>query len=613
MVPSDLDNTLHYIPSGVSTKVRADRLKEINKRDRKAGMANTGNVLFLVLLTVFISRPLPAAKECTFESLTRGCSLFDPERGDRILLPDGTFIPNFSAMLKVKADRRLAQEQMKTIEKVEEERAKLTQLKFETTQILDSVPVQRLQPFFKLYFIDNFLPVLTVLFNDNATQLKTIRFLWPPEGPRDVQAIPIESFRSRILGFFSAEQIDRLKAITLQAVRLTQENIAGLDKPIFRDMKYVTQARQVYIKKMAEFAKHRIIELIRQNRTAEQLSFAERQAVIRVETVKFTSPSSPVLSQNPFCAKPVPNAFYDRATHSINVCPNFYNFPDSTILSVVAHEIAHTIDPCFSQFPTYKIQWRKLAELEKTTKSRSEMVGDNDRYLLYTMLKKLPEGTELTGTSFPLYVSTAAISYFEKRGVLENQALAVPFAQYVLKDVYDCLKTGDGGGFRGHEVENIRRVASEVAQVRTQFREPTYDPKSDEQAIVDAFSKYPECVGIDRYSQMGEATSDWLAARVLGDFLVGMSLESEIERLGPVAYFGNLVCMERFRLKTESAGGLGAVLQSAKNDYLSSMEAHPGSRDRIEKIYLRDDQIRNALGCTASEVKACEHKLGSRG
>jgi len=88
---------------------------------------------------------------------------------------------------------------------------------------------------------------------------------------------------------------------------------------------------------------------------------------------------------------------------------------------------------------------------------------------------------------------------------------------------------------------------------------------------------------------------------------VAMRLETSFERLGPLAYFGNLVCMERYRISHDGDGSIADVIRAAQRDYAMHLEAHPGSRDRIEKIFLADKNIRAALGCGRPGPKVCEH------
>ncbi len=44
------------------------------------------------------------------------------------------------------------------------------------------------------------------------------------------------------------------------------------------------------------------------------------------------------------------NAAYDPITHSIHICKEILNYPEATLVAVIAHELSHSIDPCLLQF-----------------------------------------------------------------------------------------------------------------------------------------------------------------------------------------------------------------------------------------------------------------------
>lgn len=552
------------------------------------------------VLLFLLANIASGAEACSFESLTRSCAVFEGPQ-EKMELSDGTFIPNFLALLKKAESRKIAG--IEENEKEKEERTKYWQIKYRLSQLLDTLPKEKLHPLFKIHVIENLLPVMVVLYAKEVPDEKEFQFLWPPDNPQRISSHKVGDFRKSLFSLFSKAQIDSLTALAQESFNLVRSRTGSVQSDVIGEMRSVTQQRQTYVLKLADFVKERIKELITQGRGWRLLSPAEKQALGRIQSVQFTKPDDERLWMSPYCSGILPNAYYDRATHSINLCLGFYHFPDSTLVSVIAHEMAHTIDPCLSQFPIYRVDWAKFAAEEKAGG------GGADRRRMIQILREIPQGTEVTSHLLDLESTPEVVRFFEKRGVLKRMHEGVPYKEAVFSDVYACLKSERGGGFSSVNPKKLQPLVREVAKYRSEIREPAYDPAFDEKHILKTLSIHPECVALDRYSQLGEAFSDWVAARVVGEFLTEIKLQSDLERLGPFAYFGNLVCAERHRLKARNQQSVGAILRDVKEDYAKLLDEHPASRSRIDKIYLKDPNIRRALNCPAIKDRPCEHRV----
>ena len=101
-------------------------------------------------------------------------------------------------------------------------------------------------------------------------------------------------------------------------------------------------------------------------------------------------------------------------------------------------------------------------------------------------------------------------------------------------------------------------------------------------------------------------SSDWFAAKVLGDYLSGNFLKTQNERLAMVAILAGEVCWKRHQAKSHPNLSNLEILEQLSREQLWNGDAHPASKMRIEKIIFGEPNIRNALGCVPQRDLACE-------
>lgn len=74
------------------------------------------------------------------------------------------------------------------------------------------------------------------------------------------------------------------------------------------------------------------------------------------------------------------NAAYDPVSHSISVCKEILNYPETTLVAVLAHELSHGIDPCMLQFTFSRISGGNPFFTRET------VFNPNDLLSAYTMI-----------------------------------------------------------------------------------------------------------------------------------------------------------------------------------------------------------------------------------
>jgi len=299
--------------------------------------------------------------------------------------------------------------------------------------------------------------------------------------------------------------------------------------------------------------------------------------------------------------------------NSINICPNFMNAPDESLLGVIAHEIAHSVDPCNSQFGLQEMNKEKIKGLidPATGVGKADQGLSEPEKMAVSALEDFSmDGAGKTAFPLDLVFGAKTKSKLIDLGVLSEFADPVKPESNPFKGVLACLVSEAGGGFRDVAKDEIDKLVSEVTETRSEQRGAGYDAAADAEKIRTAFGMYPGCVGVEDHSQLGEVFSDWVAADVVGDYLEGQSLVTDEDRLKPMGFFASIACKIRHDASYDSSdrhSTPGAVITSALSDFYRASDPHPSPIKRLNDILLRNDKVRKAIGCTDQKTgNACE-------
>jgi hypothetical protein len=561
---------------------------------------------------------------CTLDELTNKCEFFKPGAPPIIEVDSGkTFIPNFAAIdLSKELGKQAARRQEKMDALKKDTTSALRDIQWEATELLyKSDPNHVISRYAKQHLVSNLI--------NNAPLFKSppgrgkIEVMWPMLKPGNVRAVDIQEVHAELKTRVGDETLKHLYDLSQKAKTLledTEEEIDAINTapdepptdPVLKRLWTVNPGRVDEVKNLFAFAKKAVIARIIGNTPMSNLSTGQRSALEKVKTVKLDPTPLDALRKDSNCRPGSPNAFYFALSHQVTICPEFYNFPDETILAVLGHELMHPIDPCNSAFPTYEVD--RAAIFSKGFESgvpKPEITSSRGKGLVLDAL--FASGTSgYTAYPFPFEdVSTKDLAYFEKHGMIKKVSDRIERSDYPFADVYDCLTNPKGAAYEGFNAEKAMLTAQRVATLRKE-KSPKVDLEKSKKDILKILSKYPDCDATTRHSKVNEGMSDWMGANVVADYLssTGKKLKTPGERLAPISFFAMYSCIERDEMETsmKNARTDGARLKTVWEHYdLWAKDPHSTSGKRVEDLFISNPEIRSAWGCMDKTEPVCKH------
>ena len=138
---------------------------------------------------------------------------------------------------------------------------------------------------------------------------------------------------------------------------LTDAKAAGGQKALLANQDLLKQ-RTIDGFKIFQETQNEIIEYLESKRNETNVTKIER-AIDRVKTIKFKAPR---LTESLVKICTSPNAFYDSNDHSMSLCPQFLDFPATTIKETFAHELSHSFDSCNLSGEKYQVKGPQIVE-----------------------------------------------------------------------------------------------------------------------------------------------------------------------------------------------------------------------------------------------------------
>lgn len=562
-------------------------------------------------LAVALFSQAGTAPLCSFEALTNNCRMFE---GDPIKFPDGTSLPSITERSPALA-AQLASSGAESSPS-QEASLQLAQREWEARldllELLNQVDKYRLSRQAVLYF-SNHPEILDLIFSDDRQDGEQV-VPWPMDGRaelngvislRRVKTAEIRRYLERNLPAHIREQARKAaRQYTELSPRYpsTSDFRAGEPGTIASQERNISRVEAVFAR-----ARARVEEILLGGRPEQSLTEGERGQLEKIRGLRLRFP--PLNSGS--CQGILGNAYYFSADNTVNVCPQLLNHPEASLATVLGHEVGHAVDPCNSQFGYWQIN-RDLAKRLNPTRPPPEVAGSRSRSLILAAAVGIGRTADGDRTALPFEIlanSSDDLKYFESLGLLKSIAPGIPFGSYPLSDVYKCLTSSPGGGFREVTMEDMSRMATEVTRYRSEIFGSDYDLANDHQRIIETFSRYPQCTGSAKASQMGEAISDWFGAEVLADFLQSKSLTSQNDKIAGIGFFAAQVCLDR-KQQTVPVGPDIEVMNAALRDWRAYKGEHPPSVRRINEVILRHPAIRQALGCKPGDPN-CKHHSGA--
>ncbi|MBI4405573.1 MAG: hypothetical protein HY537_15530 [Deltaproteobacteria bacterium] len=361
---------------------------------------------------------------------------------------------------------------------------------------------------------------------------------------------------------------------------------------------------QERLESLVQRTKRSITLLVTGGRDRTHWSEPEKRLVAKIDSVHVTAMSS--LVSHEACSGTLPNAFYSPASHSINICPKFMDFPEATLVAVIGHEMGHSIDPCGSQCSVYNVD---LERLEKAEGRKPDSRDDPEIASLVKFLsiesKQQEKGKSFrfalpTELMFGKDALTQAVSP-EEFGLLHLASAGVSPVEYPLEEVMKCLNSARGGDFRRQTDKEQRQIAGNIA--KEIVRETGGDVNRIAERIFDRFRSHPECTFFGKASRLGEAMADWIGAEAMGDYLLerqreGNGMNAPMARLETIAFFANIICAENSKAQKPSEK---KAVEALFKTYARLSDPHPASLSRVDNVFLRNSKVRKALGCSPDD------------
>lgn len=329
-------------------------------------------------------------------------------------------------------------------------------------------------------------------------------------------------------------------------------------------------------------AKKRILRIIESKRDKKNSSDIDN-LIERISSLKVLK--AEVKSAGGSCDGP--NAFYSNSNHSIEVCPDFLELPEASLLEVLGHELGHSVDPCISQFDLVK-------------------EGPSS----YTAVLDLFENAD---------ESKKKSRSVSRNGILSN---SYPFAKTVA-----CLSSPDAGRVRAVTSQLVngvqRRVRSYIeSQKKLGVREEAESVRNAKQfskeikqrpGLIACSSRFTT----DRAAQVTESFSDWIASEIINAEI----MEAPANKKKEIAFESTLSFMEKCgSLEVDTDGRFAAVkkdfsacAKSIGDEVNGDVSGRWASKylpanDRVDRIFFAQPAIRQYSGCAnkSAGVRKCE-------
>lgn len=350
------------------------------------------------------------------------------------------------------------------------------------------------------------------------------------------------------------------------------EESAGGKKAFAHHLETLHQA-QDRAEKIFEATRADLLSYLKKIRTAVNASQVDNM-IARTKAVKLTYPPMRGSLRDLISAGcDSPNAWYSASDHSVIICPQFLNYPESSLVWTLAHELSHAFDPChlaidFSKQGAIFPDW--MDDFASSQKKEFPAVASAKNP--FNNVLKCLQGKNSTGVAIP---SKAVLL---KEADQEMQAFKKEAKELGIQDLDSLI------------AENKERKKL----IQTQY---------------DEFKACPQLTG---RGHLCESFADWIAAEVLAAKLqrIPDSIKARDFAYSSQAVFWGTSCSN---IRKNLLNNFKSAKKCLSNDDLGSFLAneegslhHLSPSRRMNRILLAKPEIKKALGCQGGEEgKAC--------
>jgi hypothetical protein len=392
----------------------------------------------------------------------------------------------------------------------------------------------------------------------------TFELPWPPDDDAaPMSRIPASEILGRLRSLLGPQNFD---ALTLSAeehsVRSSQVEVSR-QRSMEDLMTERANARRSRSEELIERTRQATIETIRNGRNWADLSDAEKNILRRLETLAVDT------RNNINCGSILnPGGSYDGSTHQVNMCSATAALPDEAIMLIMAHEMAHSIDPCSSRGPLVRVDTGRL-------RSRADRAKNQQSSGETMLINSLAQSNGLAQI-YPPDLNTPMVQQLMREGILRIEQPALRPGEHPFRGTLECLTQPNTGGFRlgpwqqAMQGQNHHRCAPDT---------------------------------------LNEGFCDWLASEVLGRELRNRPARpraadnlqpwrAEATRVFPL--FARNLC---FPDPTDPTPENVARLSPEEWEGRS----HPPARLRVESVIFRNPLLREHFGCRQAAAPEPPH------
>ena len=158
-------------------------------------------VLSLCPAKLLMAQPSSPNDICSFETLTKSCSFFEADGPEKIVLKDGSSVPNLVALNRQLGDASFLSAIQKKTAQNEKNKPEFLEAKQKLINLLKEIPDDKLHPLFKFYLVDNFIDFFEAVFAKDEDVNKRIEIPWPIDNPKGTKLVSKKEIPRETFGF----------------------------------------------------------------------------------------------------------------------------------------------------------------------------------------------------------------------------------------------------------------------------------------------------------------------------------------------------------------------------------------------------------------------------
>ncbi|GEM_PF-4303165 len=330
----------------------------------------------------------------------------------------------------------------------------------------------------------------------------------------------------------------------------------------------------------------------------------------RIETSRLSNPLS---EANQESCNSGPNAYYLFFEHSVILCHQLLELPSAALKEIIAHELGHSIDPCFISNPLVHVTNAKEKD-ESSSDQSDPLQSENKKYSDSYSTNFLGQTPSTLSEKFSTYTT-------------EEYSGPVYFKDNPAYSVIDCLTSDGSIKARTSDKVMAKKDLDKLIDMRERAGANDSNSKLYNDLITarnnfdDFYSKHGGCHFLPGNNQVQESWSDWIASQVIGMEINSLSPDKKmdfafeslsvgIERACsylPITQNSEIDAFKKEMGCTDDRSIAHVTFSSIVSANEMVQNVHPFAPDRAEKIFLAHPEIKKALGCNgSSNAKYCD-------